>query len=104
MGRRSSVTLKVDNLKVVCAAHKRYAVAIPNPAGRKLAVTKRTDDIKAVSAELRRIHREFPKLLSYVFDLPTGKLILKLWPEDTAPIDDSRVARAVSDILGRTQS
>ncbi len=98
---RNSITLKADNLKVVCAAKQRYAVAIPGKPG-KLQVTKRTNDIRAITAELRRIHREFPKCLSYVFDLPTGKLILKLWPEDTAPVDDSRVARAISNILGRS--
>lgn len=96
---RNSIILQADGLKVRCAAHKRYAVAIPAP--KRLLVVKRTDDVKAVTTELRRIHREAPKLLSYVFDLPTGNLILKLWPEDTAPIDDSRVARAISNVLGR---
>jgi hypothetical protein len=99
---RNAKTLSADGLKVRCAANKRYAVAVPNPVKRKLQVTKRTDDVKVISAELRRIHREMPKYLSYVFDLSTGKLILKLWPEDTAPIDDSRVARAISNILGRS--
>lgn len=101
MSGNKSITLKVDNLQVVCAANKQYAVAIPNPVEHKLKVTKRTNDVKVITAELRRIHREFPKLLSYVFYLPTGRLVLKLWPEDTAPIDDSRVARAVSNILAR---
>lgn len=98
---RNSITLKADNLKVVCAAHKRYAVAIPNPIKRKLAVTLRTNDIRAISAELRRVRREFPKYPAYVFDLPTGILVLKMWTEDDAPKDDSLVARAISDVMGR---
>ena len=96
-----SITLKVDNMKIVCAANKRYAVAIPNPAKHKLAVTKRTDDIKAITAELRRIKREFPTYPAYVFDLSTGILVLKLWQHDASPKDDSLVARAISDALGR---
>jgi len=97
---RSGITLTADNLKVRCAAKQRYAVAIPNPAKHRLQVTKRTDDIKAIAAELRRLRRAFPNYPIYLFDLPTGVLVQKVFSVDPLP-DSGNVARRISDVLGR---
>lgn len=95
---RNSIILQADGLKVRCAAHKRYAVAIPAP--KRLLVVKRTDDVKALVAELRRINRELPNRHAYVFDLPTGTLVHHHWGSDAAP-DEAFITRRISDVMGR---
>lgn len=82
---RHSITLKADDLKVVCTAKQRYAVAIAAP--KRLLVVKRTDSVAALRADLRRHVRELPNHHAYVFDLHSGALIFKLWAGSPAPAD-----------------
>lgn len=101
MSSRTGITLRADGFSVRCAAKQRYAVAVLNIPKGKLDVTKRTDAIPTLSAEVRRIFRERPNKAVYIFELRTGGLVRKFWPEDTAPVDDSLIARAISDATGR---